>query len=75
VDNSPTANRDACRGKRCAFPAARPFAHKLHRPQSFSYKFKNRTYKGISFGAKAGIQKTEALDTGFRRCDGLLRVT
>lgn len=32
VDNLPSANRGACRGKRRAFPTAHPFAHKIHRP-------------------------------------------
>jgi hypothetical protein len=31
VDNSPVANRAACRGKRFAFPTAPLFAHSLHR--------------------------------------------
>ena len=39
VDNSPSANRAACRGKRCAFPTAQPFAHKPHRPLFILNKF------------------------------------
>ncbi|MBP8867561.1 MAG: hypothetical protein KBG62_05615, partial [Propionivibrio sp.] len=32
-------NRAACRGKRCAFPTAQPFAHKPHRPLFILNKF------------------------------------
>jgi len=38
VDNSPAANRDACRGKRFAFPTAHPFADKLNRPPFVLYQ-------------------------------------
>jgi hypothetical protein len=35
VDNAPSAHRGIGRGKRFAFPTARPFAHKLHSASLF----------------------------------------
>jgi hypothetical protein len=45
VGNAPSAHRGTSRGKRCAFPTARPFAYKLHSANLF-LKIYFPTYKG-----------------------------
>lgn len=62
VNNSPAAaNRDACRGKRSAFPTAHPFAHKLHRPPFITINPQNLNIqgdflRGVAVFAEGGVQ-------------------
>ena len=63
VDNAPSAHRGTGRGKRSAFPTARPFAHKLH-SANFFLKIYFPTYKGNSGAAVAPQGRGEGRGDG-----------